>query len=82
MKTLKNYDNGRLSVKITKIDQAEVIISERPLRPDEDMSSFHPNIAPVETTAKLNDIEQKTPYEGTYTKNVGIFNITVTRKLR
>jgi hypothetical protein len=82
MKTLKNFDNGRLSVKVTKIEQSEEIISERPLRPDEDFGTFHPNVENVHTNTQLFDNSQKTPFEQSYTKNVGIFNISVSRKLR
>lgn len=83
MKTLKNFDNGRLSVTVRKLDQEEEIIEVRPLNPDEDFSTFHPNTMPVENTySNPESGQQNTPFTGTYKKNIGGFGITVTRKLR
>jgi hypothetical protein len=82
-KTLKNYTNGNLSVTVTKIEQAEEIIDERPLNPNEDFSTFHPNTMPVDTQfGNPENGQQNTPFQGTYNKNIGGFGITVTRKLR
>jgi len=74
-KVLKNFDNGKLSVIVTKIEQEEEIVTERPLAPNEDFTTFHvSNI--VEATP------QKQPEMGTITKNIAGFGITITRKLR
>ena len=83
MKILKNIDNGKMSVLVTKIDQQIQIISERPLNIGEDITTFHPSISPQITT-NISDLSQNnnTPFQGTYTKNVGSFNISVTRKYR
>ncbi len=83
MKTIKNFTNGNLSVVVKKLEQSEEIISERPLNPDEDFSSFHPNTTPVETVYNNPENSQiNTPFVGTYKKNIGGFGITITRKLR
>lgn len=79
MKTIKNFDNGRLSVTVKQIEQKEEILSVRPLSPDEDFSTFHPN----STETPNSNQPQENPYAfGTQTKNIGGFGITITRKLR
>ncbi len=83
MKVLKNFNDGRLSVTVTKIDQAEEVVSVRPLDPNEDFSVFHPTTTPLDTNSYNPDNnQQNTPFVGSYTKNVGGFGINVTRKLK
>ena len=83
MKTLKNYTNGGISVSVTKIDQEEEIVNVRPLAPNEDFSTFHPNTTTNDNSGYNPENGQRNaPVLGTVHKNVGSFGITVTRKLR
>jgi nitrogen fixation protein len=77
-KMLKNFDNGKLSVHVSKIEQEEEIISIRPLKKDEDFSSFHSS-----TILQNTPILQHNPIIiGSYTKNVSGFDINIIRKLK
>ncbi len=75
-KVLKDFTNGNLSVKVTKIEQEEEIVSERPMNPNENFETFHTPIIP-NTTNEINPNSI-----GSYTKNVQGFGITITRKLK
>lgn len=73
MKILKNFDNGRLSVTVTKIDTVEDIIHERPLEPHEDFSTFHTPMIP----------DNKPPVDpNNYTVNTNGFTLNIKKSYR
>ena len=78
MKVLKEINNSRMSLTVTKIEQEEEIISVRALGVGEDINNLLGINKPIEDN--YNQIN--TPFEQNYKKTSGGFTINVVRKLR